>query len=135
MKVVFDPNVLVAAFATDGLCSRLLSRANRGEFEIYISPFILQELQNNLKIKLELSQGEINRAMTLLYEIAKIVNPEKKGIKISGVCRDKDDDPILECALASDADYIVSGDRDLLTIKEYKDIKTVSPREFELLFD
>ncbi len=135
MKVIFDTNVLVAAFATEGLCSHLLKRANRGEFEIYVSPFILQEFQEKLKTKLSLSQKEIREIMALLKQLVKIVDPERQRIKIPNICRDKDDDLVIACGLASKADYIVTGDRDLLEIKEYKAIKIINPRKFELLFD
>lgn len=135
MKVVFDTNVLVSAFVTDGLCSKLLKRANRGAFKIYISPFIFQEFQRSLKIKFLLSQTEIKEAVSLLKEVTNIVNPEEEGAQVTGVCRDKDDDFVISCALASSAHYIVTGDKDLLTIKEYKGIKIISPRDFELFFD
>lgn len=135
MKVVFDTNVLVAAFATEGLCSKLLQRANRGDFEIYISPFIFQEFQEKLKTKLFLSRTEIKEAIALLNEVVKIVNPEEEGIRVSGICRDRDDDSIIACGLACKGDYIVTGDKDLLAIREYKGIKIKDPREFELLFD
>ena len=135
MKVIFDTNVLVAAFATDGLCSHLLRRANRGEFEIYVSPFILREFHEKLKTKLSLSQKETGEIMELLEQIVKIVNPEEQKIKIPNICRDKDDNFVIACGIASEADYIVTGDKELLKIKEYKSIRIINPREFELLFD
>jgi len=49
MKVVFDTNVLLAAFLTEGLCSKLLLRAKRGEFDLYLCPFILHEFRDKLK--------------------------------------------------------------------------------------
>jgi hypothetical protein len=44
--------------------------------------------------------------------------------------RDKKDNRILECAMESGSDYLVTGDRDLLALKEYKNVKIVTPREF-----
>ena len=51
-------------------------------------------------------------------------------ITVHAVRDDPDDDRILECALASDADFVVSGDRHLLALRRYKSISIVSPREF-----
>ncbi len=51
-----------------------------------------------------------------------------------GVCRDPDDDRILACAVAAKADYLVSGDSDLLDLQEFLGIKIVSPKTFEMLF-
>ncbi|MBS3772163.1 MAG: putative toxin-antitoxin system toxin component, PIN family [Bacteroidales bacterium] len=99
-----------------------------------ISPFIFQEFQEKLKSKLFLSQGEIKEAVSLLNEVVQMVNPEEKGIKVSGICQDKEDDLIIACAGASGARYLVTGDKDLLAVKEYKGTLIKSPREFELLW-
>lgn len=47
--------------------------------------------------------------------------------KVRGVCRDPDDDAIIECAVNSNAELIISGDKDLLVLKQYKSIR---PREY-----
>ncbi len=134
MKAVFDTNVLVAAFATEGLCSKLLHRANRKTFGLFLSPFISREFAKILEKKLALSPGEIEEANGLLAEVAVLIDPEEKSITVLGVCRDEDDNQILACALSCEADYIVTGDQDLLALKTFRKIRIVSPREFELLF-
>jgi len=133
LRVVFDTNVFVAAFAAQGLCSKLLERANEHDFVLYISPFILDELKRVLKTKITLSTIEIEEAVSLIAELVKVISPEKAGIKVEKVCRDKDDDNILACALAANANYLVTGDKDLLEIKKYKKTKIIPPRTFELL--
>ena len=133
MRVVFDTNVFAAAFAAQGLCSKLLKRANRHDFVLYISPFIIDELKRVLETKISLSEIEIEEAIFLIAEVAKVINPEKSGIKVEEVCRDKDDDNILACALVANAHYLVTGDKDLLEIKKYKKTKIIPPRTFELL--
>ncbi len=134
MRVVFDTNVLVAAFAAQGLCSKLLKRANKHDFVLYISPFIIDELKRVLETKITLSKIEIEEVISLIAEVAKVINPEKTGIKVEKVCRDKDDDNILACVLAVNAHYLVTGDKDLLELKKYKKTKIIPPRTFELLF-
>jgi predicted nucleic acid-binding protein len=70
LRVLFDTNVLVSAFAAEGLCARLMMRANRREFELLISPAIRREFEKNLKIKLGLTPEEIREAVFLLEETA-----------------------------------------------------------------
>ena len=134
MRVIFDTNVFVAAFAAQGLCSKLLERANKHDFVLYISPFIIDELKRVLETKISLSTIEIEEAISLIAEVAKVINPEKTGIKVEKVCRDKDDDNILACVLAVNAHYLVTGDKDLLELKKYKKTKIIPPRTFELLY-
>jgi len=134
LKALFDTNVLVAAFSSEGLCSKLLSRANSSDFQLYLSPFILGELSRNLKKKVDLSNREIQEVILLLKEISITVDPLKFGIKVTGACRDKDDDNIIASALAANVDYLVTGDNDLLVLGKYKGIKVITPRDFELLF-
>lgn len=53
---------------------------------------------------------------------------------VPNICRDPNDDVIIACATNAAADYIVTGDEDLLTLKSYKDIGITNPRNFEALF-
>ena len=135
MRAVFDTNVLVSAFATEGLCARLMIRANRREFDLFFSSAIRTELESGLERKLELSPQEIREALALLEEVAKDIDPAKRNIRITGVCRDEPDHAILEAAVASRAEFIVTGDRDLLGLKEFRKIRILTSREFELMFD
>jgi len=135
LKALFDTNVLVSAFVTEGLCARLLSRANRREFDLFMSSAIRKEFERALEIKIGLSSGEIREALLLLEETAKPVDPASRNIRLSGICRDENDHAVLEAALACRAEFIVTGDRDLLGLGEFRGIRIVTPREFELLFD
>jgi putative PIN family toxin of toxin-antitoxin system len=135
LKVLFDTNVLISAFLTEGLCSKILLRAKNGQFELHTCPFIIDELRGKLEDKFSATKAEIKEAVALIKEISFAVNPDENNITVKGVCRDVDDDSILACALAIGADYIVTGDPDLLVIKKYKTIKIITPRDFELLFE
>ena len=55
------------------------------------------------------------------------------NFKIANICRDTDDDNIIACAVAAKADYLVTGDADLLDIKAYQNVKIITPRDFEAL--
>jgi putative PIN family toxin of toxin-antitoxin system len=132
MKVVFDTNVLVSAFVTEGLCSKLLGRARRRQFQLIPCPFILKELEAVLLKKLSATKGETRQVLRILSEaISALVQPAQP---VSGICRDPDDAHILSCTLAANADYLVTGDSDLLELREYRGTRIVAPRDFELLF-
>ena len=132
MKAIFDTNVLVAAFLTEGVCAKLLGRARRKQLNLVISPFIVKEFENVLLKKFSASKEQIRTATKLISEAAQIVSHESM---VSGICRDPDDDQILSCALSAEADYLVTGDMDLLELKEFHGIKILTPGAFELLFE
>jgi putative PIN family toxin of toxin-antitoxin system len=92
----------------------------------------MKELQRILSRKFRLSHKDISLAMEPIGEaVSKVV---EHNLKITNICRDAYDDNIITCALAAKADYLVTGDRDLLEIKNYQGIKILSPRDFEALF-
>jgi len=132
MKAVFDTNVLVAAFVTEGVCAKLLGRARRRQLNLVISPFILKEFENVLLKKFSASKEQIRTAAKLISEAAQIVS---HASMVSGICRDPDDDQILSCALSAVAEYLVTGDFDLLELKEFHGIRILTPGAFELLFE
>jgi putative PIN family toxin of toxin-antitoxin system len=135
VRAVFDTNILVSAFAAEGLCARLLIRANRREFDLFVSPAIRKEFETALKKKVGLLAEEIQEALLLLEEAAKTCDPAKRNIRVIGVCRDEADHAVLEAALACRAEFIVTGDKDLLELKGFRKIRIVTPREFELMFE
>ncbi len=132
MIAVFDTNVLIAAIITEGICSKLLHRARAGEFSLISCPFIMQEPKRILSKKFHFGQEEIAEAMEPISEaINKVI---EHSHKVKDVCRDAADDNIIACAVAAKADYLVTGDADLLDLKSYQSFKIVTPRDFEALF-
>jgi uncharacterized protein len=133
VKAVFDTNVLLAAFLTEGVCAKLLTRARKLQFNLITCPFILHEFERILAKKFSATKQERENALALIAEAAQdIVHPTEIP---TGVCRDKDDDNVLACAWEGAVDYLVTGDKDLLHLKVFKGIRIIAPREFELLFD
>lgn len=133
MRAVFDTNVLIAAFLTEGVCSTLLVRARRGECELILSTDIIREFERTLQRKFLLSQAELSGVRKVLAEATKEVL--QKVNPIAPVCRAPDDDRILACAHdGAHADYIVTGDEDLLVLTRYDTVHIVTPRDFESLF-
>jgi putative PIN family toxin of toxin-antitoxin system len=82
-------------------------------------------------LKVKLDSFKISIILDSIRDISIFVSP---SFTLSVVERDKSDDRILECALEAKADYIISGDSYLLSLKEYQGIKTLSPAEFLKLF-
>lgn len=134
MKAVLDTNVLVAAFVSDGLCRRLLLRARDRGFTLAISPFIRDEFARALSRKAGATAGEIREALELIDEISTSVDATAGETDVAGICRDPEDDNVLACAVATGADYLVSGDKDLLVLDNCRGVRIIAPRTFELLF-
>ncbi len=133
MKAVFDANVLLAAFLTKGVCAKLLTRARKQQFNLITCPFILHEFERILTKKFSVTKQEKENALALIAETApEIVQPSETPV---GACRDKDDDNVLACAVEAAVDYLVTGDKDLLHLKVFRGIRTITPRDFEMLFD
>ncbi len=132
MKAVFDTNVLVAAFLTEGVCAKLLGRARRKQLDLVLTSFVLKEFENVLLKKFSASKEQTRTAAKLISEAAELVS---HASVVSGICRDPDDDAILSSALSAKAEYLVTGDSDLLQLREFHGIKILTPAAFELLFE
>ena len=132
MKAVFDTNVLIAAFLTEGICAKLIVRAHRRDFDLILCDGILQEFKRVLKKKFVTTPLETSEALTILSGATQEILGQTH--LVTPICRDSDDDLILACAKEAAADYIVTGDEDLLVLKNYGWIRIVTPREFEKLF-
>lgn len=128
MRVVLDTNVYISAILFGGECEEILKIASQGLFDIIVSNKILDEIRSVLKGKFHWMDKQIFEVIKYIKDIAFIVNPE---ISLSLVKEDPSDNKIIECAVASKATYIVTGDKHhLLPIKEYAGIKIISPMEF-----
>jgi uncharacterized protein len=132
VKVILDTNVLLSAFLTDGTCARILKRARHKHFSFILCAPVLSETKRLLKNKFSLTAREIAFFVSILSESSDEEH-HPAGV-LSGVCRDPDDDLILLCAAETKTDFLVTGDKDLLVLKEYQNTKIISPRDFELLF-
>jgi len=129
VRVVFDTNVLLAAFLTEGLCAKLLARARRRQFHLVVCPVILAECKRILSKKFKANHEELSSVLSLVHESAQsVVTPDAV---VQGICRDSDDDRVLACARAAQAAFLVTGDADLLVLGEFEGIRIINPRDFE----
>lgn len=126
MKIILDTNVIIAAFATRGLCSAVFELCH-DHFEVVLSEAILKEtfIHLNGKIKLPLAQCDaIVSYLRANSYVSEIDDPD------ASVCRDKNDLHVLGLAQHSSAAYIITSDKDLLELIQYRSTKIVTPREF-----
>jgi len=131
--MVFDTNVLIAAFVSEGICAKLLLRAQKRQFDLITRLFILQEFEHTLSKKFSPTKQERENVLVIIAQAPQDnVQPSET---LSGVCRDKDDDIVPACAPEAAAVYLVTGDKDLLILKMFRAIRIVTPRDFELFFN
>lgn len=120
-----DTNVLIAAFATRGLCNALFELC-LDRFEVALSEAILEETGKHLRDKIKLPEDKCS--MIDAYLRANLVSEIDK--MDSSVCRDPNDFHVLGLAQHVSASFIVTGDKDLLDLVQYLDTRMVTPREF-----
>ena len=129
MRVVLDTNVLISALAFPGSKpDQILSRIRRGEMELFISPFILSELDRVLQKKFRLTNKEAQDRVNAISSMAHLVQPTEQ---IQVVTAKDDDNRILECAMKAQADFLVTGDKEhLLSLGSFRSTRIISPSEF-----
>jgi putative PIN family toxin of toxin-antitoxin system len=129
VRVCLDTNVIVAAFAARGLCADVL-RVCLTEHDLVIGEVHLSELRRVLKRKLRLDSRQVDSVLSVFQEMPILKKPlDVKNL----VARDPDDDWIIATALAGEAEVLVTGDEDLLTLNG-PPIPIMPPRAFwELL--
>jgi len=128
IKVVIDTNVFISAFVFGGNALEIVRLFLKDDIEVYISPFIFEEITRILREKFLWEELKIEK---LLQLIGPKVNEVYPKVRVSIIKSKDDDNRILECALESKADYIISGDkRHILPLKELEGIKIVSVSEF-----
>jgi len=130
MKTVLDANVIVSAAVWGGNPRKIIKRVADGLDKLFIAEYIIDELEDVLRRPIfGLSSEEAELRIAEIERLGKKVaaSPERR---VTGVCRDPDDDIYLECAVSAGADYLITGDRDLLDIKEYGGVKIVNARDY-----
>jgi putative PIN family toxin of toxin-antitoxin system len=127
LKVVFDTNILVSAIVfPGGRGEAALRRAVEEVDELIISKPILDELLGVLARKFARDAEELARTAVFIADLATVVRPTRR-IK---VLNDDPDNRILECAVTGKAGTIVTGDRALLALGEYRGIRISSLKDY-----
>jgi len=133
MKAVMDTNVFVSGIFWEGnFCSSVIKKWRNGEFDLITSIEILDEFVRTLKsFKIRMPDDMINEWRNLIIENSTIV---ESITKIDVVKDDPDDNKFIEAAVAGKADIIISQDKHLLKVGEYKGIKIIGPEEAAMIF-
>jgi len=126
MKVVLDTNVLIAAFIAHGVCNEVVEHCFVNH-EVVSSIPLLNEFTTVLVGKFKFTRQEANSAGQLLESRSTIVRPLDVSPKF---CRDADDLIVLGTALAGFCSCIITGDKDLISVKQHNGISIVSPGSF-----
>jgi uncharacterized protein len=129
LKVVIDATVWISSILSPGISRKIRDSVERHDFAFYYSVEMMVDLQDALskpKLMARIPVQAANELLTLIEEEAVLVALSP----YSAICRDPDDDVYLACAAQNNCNFIVSGDMDLLSLKEYASVKIVTPAQF-----
>lgn len=128
MRLILDTNVFISGIFFKGIPFEILNAWRNRKIELVMSEEILDEY---IKVGDELScrypDVSIIPFLRLVIENASFVSTHRLKKQI---CDDPDDDKFIECAIASNTQIIISGDKHLLKVSSYKKIKVLRPRDF-----
>lgn len=128
MKVVIDTNIFISSFF-GGNPKKVIDHWRNSKIVLCLSGEILEEYVGVLRrLGLE-GEKELNELLALFGKSFNI-QFTRKTPELSVVLDDPDDDKFIECAVALEADYIISGDKALIQVGQYKKIKILSPQDF-----
>lgn len=129
MKVVFDTKVVVSACFWRGAPFDSLVLWSRGAFSATVSPpFLAEYAETFQELQLDYPDRDCVDWVTALLDAAEMVFPVDRA---TGVTSDPFDEMVLECAIAAEADFIVTGDKKhLLPLGRFRDIPIVNPANF-----
>lgn len=127
MKVVLDTNILISGSFWNGDSHKILELWKQQAFTLVVSKDILVELLRVLiSFKIAMDESNIEHLFNLFLNNSILIEP----LFSLDVCEDKSDNRFIEAAFFGNAKYIISRDRHLLKMKEYKGITILTPEQF-----
>ncbi|MEM3712667.1 MAG: putative toxin-antitoxin system toxin component, PIN family [Thermoproteota archaeon] len=128
LKVVLDTNILVSAWFWEGNESKIVEMIENGLVIGYTSPQLMQEFEKVMNYpKFRLSEDEIASAIGYYQILLRTIEP-KTAVNI--IRNDPADNRVLECALSAKANAIITGDKHLLALGKFKNIRILTSTEF-----
>ena len=127
IRVVLDTNIYISALMFGGRPGTVFELTMLGAFVTLISIPLLEELEEKLILKFEVAPPDAAAIRERILRVADVVRPRRELRVIEA---DPDDDRVLECAIEATADFIVTGDRHLLKLRNYGKSKILTAREF-----
>ena len=129
VRIALDTNVIVSAVVRGGIPRKIWSAFKEGQITLIFSFSMLEELKRvfkKSKFTNIINEEEAKKILLFIELFAEFI--ELPAVKIS-VCRDPADNHILLAASSGKADFIVTGDKDLLVLKSFRKIPIITPRE------
>lgn len=132
LRFVLDTNVLISGMLSNaGPPRQLIDAWIENQYTMITSRYQIAELHHVLTYprivrRVRMTEAELAAILHVLTELAIVVADEPSLV---GVTRDPKDDAILACAVGGRADYLVSGDQDLLVLGRFRDVAIISPRD------
>lgn len=127
LEVVIDTNVLVSAITGGRTTKGVYEDLRKGKFTIVLSEPLLGELLEVFsRPEFETEHSDFEDFIAFIHTYSKIIKADQKV----NICRDPEDNMIIECAIAGKVKYIVTGDKDLLALKSTHGISIITPRTF-----
>ncbi len=126
MRVVLDSNVISAAFSAQGLC-HLLFEVILQTHEFVLSPELLKEIEKCFIQKIKLPEKRTKEIINLIKFNSIFLNDEPS---LGLICRDPEDIKVLSLAIQSQAECLITGDKDLLVLKKINHTTILTPRDF-----
>ena len=126
-RVVIDTNIYISAIFWNGKPREVIDLGRDGKITIFTSLDIENEIVGKLKTTFKLAEEDVNQ---ILLDFSTFTLPIRINKQLIVVQDDPDDNKFIECAVECRANYIISGDRRLLNLKEYEGIKLIKSSEF-----
>jgi putative PIN family toxin of toxin-antitoxin system len=132
VRVVFDTNIFISAFVIPGSqAEKAMLKIIEEEDSLLISKDIIDEVLSVLSAKFGRDREGLSHVAVTLSDLAALVKPARRV----NVFKDEPDNRILECALDGEADLLITGDKKILQLREFKGVKIVSLREYLELYN
>lgn len=132
IKVVLDTNILISSIFWKGPSRQIVDLAITHKIKSITSPEILEEVEAVLYEDFpQVPYEKIGDILRDILSHSELIIPNEVTVKR---LRDLKDAKIVACGISAKADYIVTGDKDLIVLKKYKGIQIVSPKAFSDLF-
>ena len=128
MKIILDTNVLASGIFFPGVPLRILQGIKQGKYSTVVTSDIVDEYKRTItKLANDFPGVDATAQLELFVVSSEICQPK---ILVNPVCEDPDDDKFIACAIASKTKIIVSGDKHLLKISGYQNVRVLKPRAF-----
>lgn len=125
-KVTVDTNVWLSALYFSGKPAKIVNLIEDNQVVSITSSFILNELKEKMIVKFQTPSFAANATISYIKSISEVVSLKDMDFGL----RDVDDNSVLETAVMGKCDFLITGDKDLLTLKEYQQIQIVTPAQF-----